>query len=329
MLMFSRGHRGSPRPTSLASVVQGALPTLQAGLPDTLELSVDADASAAPALVDPSQVEQVLLNLCINARDATDGAGRVRVGVRSGQAEPLLCTGCRRPVDGQFVELVVEDDGHGMTPQVIERIFEPFFSTKETGKGSGMGLAMVHGIVHEHGGHVVVESAPGQGARFRIAWPVAIGPGKAAPRDTDRDGAARVPQPALEGSVLVVDDEESVGEFMRELLGTWGLRAMCTPRPEEALELVRAEPRRFDAVITDQSMPRLTGLALARRLREIRADLPVILYTGHGEALADADVGAARLCAIIRKPVDPALLSQTLARCLTSRAAKHLGAAAP
>jgi CheY-like chemotaxis protein len=108
----------------------------------------------------------------------------------------------------------------------------------------------------------------------------------------------------------------AVGEFMRELLGTWGLNATFVPGPEDALDLVRAEPLRFDVVITDQSMPRVTGLTLARRLREIRADIPVILYSGHGDAVAETEISAARLCAVMRKPIDPVLLSQTLARCL-------------
>jgi PAS domain S-box-containing protein len=314
MLMFSRGQRGSPRAVSLASVVRGALPTLQAGLPDTLELEVVADDSAAPVFVDPSQVEQVLLNLCINARDATGGVGRLRIEVRPLRDGNLVCTGCREVSEGEFVELSVADDGHGIAPDLIDRIFEPFFSTKEAGKGSGMGLAMVHGIVHEHGGHVIVESSPGRGARFRVVWPVADGLRRSMPDEAERDAPARPSRPSLSGSVLVVDDDETVGQFMREMLETWGLQVTWTPRPEAALELVRATPSRFDVVITDQSMPKLTGLQLSRRLREVRADLPVVLYTGHGEGLADGD--AAGLSAVIRKPVDPVLLSRTLSGCL-------------
>jgi CheY-like chemotaxis protein len=319
MLMFSRGRRGSPRAVSLASVVRGALPTLRAGLPDTLELGVEVDEAAAPVFIDPAQVEQVLLNLCINARDATEGVGRVRVGVRPFAAERFACSSCRQCADGSFVELVVEDDGHGMGPEVIERIFEPFFSTKETGKGSGMGLAMVHGIVHEHGGHVVVESSPGTGARFRIAWPAVSDTLEVPGGETPGETRLRSPRPELGGSVLVVDDEETVREFMRELLESWGIDATCAPTAVAALDLVRAEPGRFDVVITDQAMPKVTGLELARRLREIRADLPVILYTGNGEGLPGDEVDAARLCALMLKPIDPTMLSQTLARCLASK----------
>jgi PAS domain S-box-containing protein len=321
MLMFSRGHRGTPRIVSLASAVRGALGTLHLGLPATLELKVEADESAGNVLVDPAQVEQVLMNLCINARDAMEGIGSLRVAVRSLHAKNLVCASCRHAIEGPFVEMVVEDDGHGMGPEVLERIFEPFFSTKETGKGTGMGLAMVHGIVHEHGGHVIVESSPGDGAKFRILWRQVAGHAGTGTGDADHRKSRQAPRLSLEGQVLVVDDEETVGEFMRELLDTWGLKAISVARPESALELVAATPRRFDVVITDQSMPRITGIELATRLRVIREDLPVILYTGYGDGLPDDALGAARLCAVIRKPVDPTLLSQALAGCLARRRA--------
>jgi PAS domain S-box-containing protein len=319
MLVFSRPRRGSSRSAALSSIVKGALPTLAAGLPDGLELGVDLDESAPPVYVDPSQVEQVLLNLCINARDATDGVGRLNIAVRPMKANQALCTGCRECANGAFVELVVEDDGHGMSADVLDRIFEPFFSTKETGKGSGMGLAMVHGIVHEHGGHVLVKSVEGRGSRFRVLWPVAAEAGEGAPRSTEPTLPVRLPRPALRGNVLVVDDEESVGEFMRELLGTWGIDATCASRPDVALQMVTAAPDRFDAVITDQSMPRMSGLELTHRLREVRPELPVILYTGHGDGLSDEEIAAARLQALVRKPVDPGVLGQALGKCLAPR----------
>jgi CheY-like chemotaxis protein len=219
-------------------------------------------------------------------------------------------------VSGAFVELCVEDSGHGIAPELVERIFEPFYSTKETGKGTGMGLAIVHGIVHEHGGHVVVESAPGRGSRFRVLFPALTSECEDAGPAGTRAARARTERRSLEGSVLVVDDEESVGEFMRELLDTWGMRATCVTRPQEALEAVTRDPSRFDVVITDQSMPRMTGVQLARALRAARGDLPVVLYTGYSDGLGQADVEAAGLAAVLKKPVDPHALRSTLERCL-------------
>jgi len=213
-----------------------------------------------------------------------------------------------------------------MAPAVVERIFEPFYSTKETGKGTGMGLAMVHGIVHEHGGHVVVESSPGRGSRFRVLWP-ALPPAVHEPSMSPGaiTASERRPRPAMTGSVLVVDDEAAVGEFMRELLETWGLQAMFLPQGQAALELLSGPGARFSAVITDQAMPRMTGIQLARALRNSRIDVPVILYSGYGEGLAQADLQAAGVRAVLRKPVDPVALEAALARVLAETASYSSG----
>ena len=269
--------------------------------------------------VDPVQAEQVLTNLVLNARDALGGPGRIEVGVRDTHVEAAVCAGCRAPVDGDYVELSVADDGPGIDPATAERIFEPFFTTKETGKGTGMGLAIVHGIVHEHGGHVVLESAKGRGARFRVLLPTATPesvPPAPAPADACAVGAAAT---TLPGHVLVVDDEESVAHFMRELLESWGVRAQCVLSGEAALALVEAEPARFDLVVTDQAMPRMSGLDLVRRLRDVRADLPVIVHTGNVDAMPALAESDARPSAVLQKPVDPARLRTVLAQCVKKR----------
>jgi len=321
MLMFSRGQRGNPRMLALSPLVEEAVAALRPTLPPALTLTTDLAGTVPTVRADPLQVEQVVLNLCLNARDAVADAGEIHVTVRSRRADGLVCAGCRSVVDGDFVELCVTDTGHGMAPEVVEHIFEPFFSTKENGKGTGMGLAMVHGIVHEHGGHVLVETTPGNGSSLRILWPaqdaalLASEPEPTAGRNTHRPA-----RPTLDGSVLVVDDEASVGEFMRELLETWGLQATFVPNGQAALDLVAGAPARFDAVITDQCMPRLNGLQLARALRAVRPGLPVILYSGHGEGLARADLEAAGVRTMLRKPVDPAALEAAISSALATNA---------
>jgi PAS domain S-box-containing protein len=318
MLMFSRGQRGTPRVVPLASQVRQALEAVTPMLGTGVNLEHELDDAAPPVCIDVLQFEQVLLNLCINARDAVEGSGYVRVAVRHSRVRGIACASCRGALDGEYVELAVEDTGHGIAPEVVERIFEPFFSTKETGKGTGMGLAMVHGLVHEHGGHVVVESEPGRGSRFRVLWPAAAAemPVAASPfADARTDTRPR--RPVLNGSVLIVDDESAVGEFMRELLETWGVDASFVPGPQAALELVTEAPSRFDAVITDQAMPRMTGLQLARALRSVRSDLPVLVYSGFGDALAREDLHVAGVRAVLRKPVEPAALEAALRAVLT------------
>jgi CheY-like chemotaxis protein len=195
----------------------------------------------------------------------------------------------------------VADSGPGIPPAVLERMFEPFFTTKEVGRGAGMGLATVHGIVHEHSGHVVVETAAGAGTRFRLFWPVVRGETDPAPVAKPR---SRLVKSALRGRVLVVDDESAVGGFMRELLESWGLDAANVTSPALAKEAFAA----YDLVITDQTRPGTPGFARARVWSARRPGLPVILYTGHGDRITQRDVEAAGICALLHKPVEPDLL---------------------
>jgi PAS domain S-box-containing protein len=316
MLTFSRGQRGERRPLDLRRVAAESARLLRSSMPSTLELETVSAADVPLASLDRVQSEQVLLNLCINARDALGGHGKVRVSVGRSATRRAVCTSCRAHFDGEFVELAVADDGPGIPPEVMERMFEPFFSTKEVGKGSGMGLATVHGIVHEHGGHVVVESAPGRGATFRVLFPVLRADDQTIEHETLPGYVPASRKPGLQGRVLLVDDEESVVGFMRELLESWGLEVTARRSGPDARQIFADEPDRYDLVITDQTMPRMTGLELARELAAIRPDLPVILYTGYADGVMDAQVEAAAVRAVLRKPVEPAQLLALLRACL-------------
>jgi PAS domain S-box-containing protein len=307
MLTFSRGQRGQPRPLLLAPLVKESVKLLRSTMPATLELRTDLDSDTPAVLMDPVQVEQVLLNLCINARDAVAGSGRVAVSVRVEEVAHT-CASCRQSVRGRFVALSVRDTGPGIAPQIMDRMFEPFYSTKEVGKGSGMGLAMVHGIVHEHGGHILVDSSPGEGAGFTVllaALPQEQAQATAVVRG--RAGSRRA-RATLEGRVLVVEDERTVGEFMSELLESWGLQVTVQNSPLQARDLFLRDPTGFDLVVTDQTMPRLTGLQLARELVEVRPQLPVILYTGYSENLGEEELQRCGVRVLVKKPVEPAEL---------------------
>ena len=206
-----------------------------------------------------------------------------------------------------MVELAVADNGGGILPHVQERMFEPFFSTKDVGKGSGMGLATVHGIVHEHGGHIVVESATDVGSTFRVLLPAL--PGDGAPRIRAPVAPDAFPRARLAGRVAVVDDEMSVALFMADLLGQWGVTATTFANGREMLDSL-ATGSGFDLVITDHTMPGMTGLELARELHASRPGLPVVLYTGYGDGITATDVEHAGVVALVRKPIDtPALLT--------------------
>jgi CheY-like chemotaxis protein len=275
-------------------------------------IDVDLDSEVPAVIADPVQVEQVLLNLLINARDATQGAGGVAVHVGVEEHAGAVCASCRKSIQGRFVTLAVRDSGSGIAPEVLDRIFDPFYTTKGVGKGSGMGLSMVHGIVHEYGGHIIVESTPGGGATFRVLLPPHDDARADAPTAAEApSGSVPIPPP-LSGRILVVDDEAIVGEFMAEFLASRGLDVTVKSDPLEAMRWFDEDPNRVDLVLTDQTMPRMTGLELAQRLTAERPALPVVLYTGYGDDLGPGELGRHGVVAQLRKPVEPAELVELL-----------------
>ncbi|HWA36612.1 MAG TPA: PAS domain S-box protein [Burkholderiales bacterium] len=306
MLTFSRGQRGTPRPLALREAVAESLKLVRSSLPATIEIRADPGADAPAALFDPVQLDQVMLNLSINARDAMEGSGRLAVSTRVVRGLQAVCSSCRKSFRGDFAELAVEDAGPGIAPEVMERMFEPFFTTKEVGRGSGMGLATVHGIVHEHGGHVVVDPGRIVGTRFRVLLPLLADPQASLPAAPRAAPPAR--REALKGRVLIVDDEAGVARFMQELLEGWGLSASAATSPASAARLFAADPAAYDLVITDQMMPGRSGVSLAKELLALRADLPVVLYSGHMDRATEAESRAAGIRAVLAKPVEPEAL---------------------
>jgi PAS domain S-box-containing protein len=323
LLAFARRQRGERRVLPLAPLVWRSMQLLRSTLPasvllDGIETEADPEADTPPVLADAVQIEQVLFNLCINARDAMNGAGQIRVNLRETVGSSWRCASCGCAVGSPhggaaWVELSVSDSGSGIAPEVTARMFEPFYTTKEVGRGSGMGLAMVHGIVHEHGGHVLVDTQPGRGTRFRILLP----PTATAAEAGAVAGPVQLPPAArLHGRVLVVEDEAMVGDFMAEMLSGWGLQVVLMRDPHAALAWLEDGAHALDALITDQTMPQLTGLALARHARALRPGLPLLLYTGNADAIDAAELARHGVHTLLRKPVDPVVLREWLQRVL-------------
>ncbi|MCO6413047.1 MAG: response regulator, partial [Thiogranum sp.] len=196
-----------------------------------------------------------------------------------------------------------------------ERMFEPFFSTKAPGQGSGMGLAMVHGIVHEYGGHILIDSRPGGGASLRVLLPVVT---ELPAAGTDAQGAVHSTDRLLEGRVLLVDDEPAVSEFMQDLLENWGLSVSVFNNSVEACQHFGEDPDAFELAVLDQTMPRMTGMDVSQHLLKLRPGLPVIIYTGYAEDLAEASVKQAGIRALVKKPVDTARLHDLVEELLDS-----------
>ena len=322
MLTFSRGQRGEPRPLQLRPQVAEMVNLMQSSLPSTVEIETDFAPAVPHVLVDPLHVEQALMNLCINAKDAMQGKGTLKISLGTANCSNCVCTSCHQRVEGSFVELAVTDAGPGIAPEVIERMFEPFFSTKDVGKGSGMGLAMVHGLVHEYGGHIRVDTAAGNGTTLRLWFPVWVPAaahegenGRASGRDAPVDAGPAT----LRGRVLLADDEPALREFMKDLLESWGLTVTLVENGREAVERFATAPDDFDIIVLDQTMPRMTGMEAAEQLLKCHPDASVILYTGHSEHLTEERVAAAGIRALVRKPLDVPAFRRMLEELLAGR----------
>lgn len=198
---------------------------------------------------------------------------------------------------GPYVQMIVSDTGHGIDPAIMERIFDPFFTTKDVGEGTGLGLAVVYGIVNNLGGTITVQSEPGEGAAFNVYLPLID---KGMPRE-----AKKISQVLPTGTerILVVDDEESLMKIMKKMLQSLGYDVVATSSSEEALKLFLEKPERFDMVITDMTMPHMTGVELAKKLMEMRPGLPIILSTGFSESISEDKVLGAGFRKLLMKPV--------------------------
>ena len=275
ILAFSRRQPLDRRVISLEPIIEESTDLLRASLPASVGLDMEVDAGVPPVLADATQMHQVLVNLCTNAWHALEGqSGRIVVRLKSvaltaDSVKPLVGL---RP--GHFVYLSVSDTGIGMDAATRARIFEPFFTTKEPGKGPGLGLSVVHGIVQGHDGAIVVRSQPGEGTVFEIYFPAA----------TAIEETAAAPAPALRGQgqhILFLDDEAPLVTLAQRLLERRGYRFSGFTRASEALRAFAEKPDEFQLVITDLSMPGASGLHFASDILKLRPDVPVVLCSGH------------------------------------------------
>jgi PAS domain S-box-containing protein len=319
ILTFSRRTAPARTPTQLQPLMQDTLQFLRATLPTTIALQQDLDPRAGMVLADAGQLRHVLLHLCTNAAHAmreTGGALYVRLeAIRLPTEDTAAPPGLGA---GPYVRLTVRDTGHGMLPAIQDRIFEPFFTTKGPGEGTGMGLAVVHGIIASHGGAITVESAPGSGTTAQVYLPESAALPVASPRPEALvlHGRARI---------LFVDDEAALAELGHALLTTLGYEVVAVTSSLEALAVFQATPERFDLVMTDYTMPQLTGEALAQALRGIRPTLPIILCTGFSETMTAGKAQILGIDAFCLKPVSLQELDQTIRRVLRQGRAQGEG----
>ncbi|MEQ8234670.1 MAG: PAS domain-containing protein, partial [Gammaproteobacteria bacterium] len=303
LLTFSRTQAADTTAVDLESVLIEALRLLRPMMPSSIAFRTEIAPGLPAALADAGQLQQVIVNLCINARDAVADRGVVTIRLAHRSQLDAQCDSCHGEVAGDFLVLSVADDGPGIPEAERARVFEPFYTTKATGRGTGMGLAMVHGIVHAHHGHILLDHQPGGGACFDILLPPANGTAAAAAPAPRADATLPAPQPRAPW-VFVVDDEPSVAAFLGELMELQGYRVSVFTAPQDALAAFRADPDAVELVITDQTMPGLTGLGMARELLAARPALPIVLVSGYSATVREAEALAAGVRAFLSKPID-------------------------
>jgi CheY-like chemotaxis protein len=317
-LTFSRNSDQQRKSLHLHLVVKEALKLLRASLPATITIYQDIAEDIGAVHADPTQMHQVLMNLCANAEYAMrQTGGLLMVRLDGVEVDAAFATQHSVLRSGLHVRLTVQDTGPGIAPEILERIFEPFFTTKDVGQGSGMGLAVVHGIVNSHNGAITVESALGKGTTFAIylPWIDAI-----AVEETLLEEAT----PNGKGSILFVDDENALAVWGREMLEHLGYTVVSSTDSTRALEIFRMAPHGFDLVITDQTMPYMTGEVLAQELRHIRPDIPIILCTGFSHTIDAERARAHGINAFLMKPLTACDLGRTIQRVLTQQTVRQV-----
>lgn len=297
ILTFSRQQEHERKPIRLQPVLEETLQLLRATLPSTIELRQRLDPQAPLALADPTQIHQVMMNLGTNAWHAMQEQGGVlEVTLSSIEIDAALAEAHPDLRPGHYLQLVVSDTGHGMDRATLKRIYDPFFTTKAPGKGTGLGLAVVHGVVKNHRGAITVATEPGKGTTFTLYLP-AHASAQIAPPSQPTPPSARG-----QARILFIDDEETLAQLGKMLLEQMGYQVTVQTNSLAALEKFRAQPEAFDLVITDQTMPRMSGTELAKTLLTDYPTLPILLTTGYNATISQEQAQALGIRDLLMKP---------------------------
>lgn len=329
ILAFSRQNEHKKQPLNIIPIVKETLKLIKATIPPTTEVSLNVEAcpDGFPALVlaDPTQIHQVVMNLCANASHAMkEKGGRLTVDLCRVDLDSRAAACYSETVPGPYLVIRVSDTGHGIEQSILDRVFDPFFTTKVPGEGTGLGLSTAYGIVKSHGGSIRVESEPGRGTTFEVLLP------RTDSAFEEKGFLEDLFPPCLPGGserILIVDDEEELLDTYRKILDRLGYKVLARKNGREALEEFLARPERFDLIITDQTMPEMSGIELAEQVLKIRPRMPIILCTGYGEACDFKRAGAAGIREAFHKPFDRKQMAEAVRRVLDmSLSAEEVGA---
>ena len=314
IIAFSRQKDQERSAIEISSVIREALKLLRASIPKNIEIVDHINAESAVVLADATQIHQVLMNLCSNASYAMrEKGGILEVNLSEIKVDPNLASRHLDLKPGPYLRLTVSDTGGGMTPEVMEKIFDPFFTTKAPGEGTGMGLAVVHGIVKSHGGAITVYSEAGKGTTFNVLFPQIMGVPES---KTDALGH----MPTGKERILYLDDEDIQVRSVLPMLERLGYRVVGQTDAQKALAMFRKRPEAFDLVITDMTMPSMTGEKLAEKLLRLRPDIPIILCTGFSEAIHDEKAKSMGIRGFLMKPFSVREIAETIRRVLDMKA---------
>ncbi len=318
ILTFSRQDEQEKKPVELHFIVKETLKLLRASVPSTIRMKEDIDPDSGSVLADPTQMTQVVMNLCTNAEYAMrEKGGELIVSLREVGVDDELAKNNPSLSGRKLIKLSVTDKGYGMDSATMERIFDPFFTTKKIGEGTGLGLAAVHGIVTSHGGAITVKSRPGEGSTFDVYLPKADEPAV--------DETKKIFEICRGNEkILFVDDERPLVRLGMEALGQFGYDVVGVTSSVEALDRFRKTPEKFDIVITDQTMPNITGDELAREMIKIRPDIPVILCTGFSKTITSEKAKEIGIRDFILKPILANELAVTVRKTLDLSVEKEM-----
>ncbi len=304
LLTFSRQDDSTKKSLDIASVTKEALKLIRATTPSNIEIRDRISSECLPIFGDSTQIHQILINLCNNAADALPvSGGRIDIELYNLDMEKNKFPSASGLSPGKYLQLQVRDNGIGMDTETLEKIFDPYFTTKDVGKGSGIGLAVVHGIVKNHGGSINCKSTKGQGSVFTILIPAYKGP---ITEETDN-------KDILSGhgeKILYVDDEPSIAKLGKRHLDSMGYNSHSTTDPYEALKMIRDEPHRFDLVISDMAMPQMPGDQLIAEILNINPKLPTIICTGYSSRMSETKASEMGVKAFVMKPLNKSELSE-------------------
>jgi signal transduction histidine kinase len=312
IMAFSRQSPQQMKPVRIAPIIKESLKLLRSSIPTTIEIHQNISSESDIIHADPTQINQVLINLCTNAAQAIgEKAGILEVNLEHIELDEDTAARYYDLSSGKYVRLTVSDTGDAIEPKILERIFDPYFTTKKIGEGSGMGLSVVHGIVKSHGGGISVISEPGKGTIFHILFPCI---------EDEPEPETEIPVEIPRGKerILLVDDEKAMVNTIQPIIERLGYKVTARTSSIEALEAFRANPGRFDLVITDFTMPNMTGMELAKTLLKLRSDIPIILCTGYSEHINEYKAIASGIREFILKPVVLDEMANTIRKVLTN-----------